>query len=49
MNEKKLTKSEKEAHLQADLEEMWQEESPSTARRTETADEVDGELGTRDV
>lgn len=41
------SKSEKEAHLQADLEEVWQDESPSTAKRTEVADEVDGELGTR--
>ncbi len=36
-----------EAHLNADLEEVWQEESPTTAQVTELADEVDGELGTR--
>lgn len=49
MTEKnKRTKSEKEAHLQAELEEIWQEESPLTAMRTEVADEVDGEPGTRD-
>ena len=41
------SKSEKEAHLQADLKEVWQDESPLTAKRTEVADEVDGELGTR--
>ena len=38
---------EHDAHLEAELEEVWQQESPETARRTEFADEVDGELGTR--
>lgn len=38
---------ERDAHLDAELEELWQQESPETARRTEFADEVDGELGTR--
>ncbi|MGO1539012.1 MAG: hypothetical protein ACTHW3_06510 [Leucobacter sp.] len=33
--------------LRADLEETWQAESPSTARNTSFADEVDGRLGTR--
>lgn len=47
-NTSKLTKAEKEARLQAELEETWQSESPLTAKRTEFADEVDGELGTRD-
>lgn len=42
------TKAENEARLQAELEETWQEESPTTAKRTEFADEVDGELGTRE-
>ncbi len=42
------TNSGQEAQLQAELEEIWQEESPATAKRTEFADEVDGELGTRD-
>lgn len=37
-----------EADLSADLEEVWQEESLTTAANTETADEVDGELGTRE-
>jgi len=36
-----------EQELRADLEEIWQGESPATARRTEFADEVDGRLGTR--
>lgn len=36
-----------EQELRADLEEVWQGESPSTARRTDFADEVDGRLGTR--
>jgi hypothetical protein len=36
-----------DAELAADLEEIWQQESPDTARRTQVADEVDGELGTR--
>lgn len=40
-------KPDQEQHLRADLEETWQDESPSTAKRTETADEVDGRLGTR--
>ncbi|WP_449280883.1 hypothetical protein [Leucobacter sp.] len=40
---------EHDAHLEAELEEVWQQESPETARRTEFADEVDGELGTRAV
>lgn len=40
--------AEQEADLAADLEEIWQEESTTTAATTETADEVDGELGTRD-
>lgn len=37
-----------EAELSAELEEIWQEESITTASSTEIADEVDGELGTRD-
>ncbi|QBE49788.1 hypothetical protein [Leucobacter triazinivorans] len=37
----------RDAELNAELEEVWQQESPDTARRTEFADEVDGELGTR--
>ncbi|MGP5256480.1 hypothetical protein [Glutamicibacter ardleyensis] len=41
-------KQEQEAELAADLEATWQEESPSTARTTKFADEVDGELGTRE-
>lgn len=40
-------KPEKEQELRADLEETWQDESPSTARRTDFADEVDGRLNTR--
>lgn len=40
-------KKNKEANLAADLEQVWQEESPSTAAETKIADEVDGELGTR--
>lgn len=36
-----------EQELRADLEEVWQDESPSTARHTDIADEVDGRLGTR--
>lgn len=40
--------AEQEAELSADLEEIWQQESTTTAVATETADEVDGELGTRD-
>lgn len=36
-----------EQELRADLEEIWQGESPATARRTDFADEVDGRLGTR--
>jgi hypothetical protein len=36
-----------EADLSAELEEVWQEESITTAA-TEIADEVDGELGTRE-
>lgn len=39
---------EQEAELSAELEEVWQEESVTTAAATETADEVDGELGTRE-
>ena len=39
--------SDLERHLSADLEEIWQEESPTTAKVTDLADEVDGELGTR--
>jgi len=39
---------EQEAELSAELEEVWQEESVTTAAATETADEIDGELGTRD-
>lgn len=39
--------SELERHLSANLEETWQEESPTTATVTDFADEVDGELGTR--
>lgn len=40
-------KPEKEQELRADLEELWQDESPATARETDFADEVDGRLGTR--
>lgn len=40
-------KPEKEQELRADLEELWQGESPNTARETDFADEVDGRLGTR--
>ena len=40
-------KKQKEANLAADLEQVWQEESPETASHTKFADEVDGELGTR--
>lgn len=36
-----------EQELRADLEEVWQDESPMTARRTDFADEVDGRLNTR--
>lgn len=43
----KKSKSEKEAELAADLESIWQDEAPLTAKRTDFADEVDGELGTR--
>lgn len=46
--EKHNTEPLEEAELAADLEEVWQEESATTAATTETADEVDGELGTRD-
>lgn len=38
---------EEERNLRAELEELWQEESPATAKVTHVADEVDGELGTR--
>lgn len=38
---------EEERKLRAELEEIWQEESPETAKVTDLADEVDGELGTR--
>lgn len=38
----------KEQVLRADLEERWQDESPETARITDLADEVDGNLGTRE-
>lgn len=41
------SKQKKEANLAADLEQVWQEESPQTAAETKFADEVDGELGTR--
>ncbi|SJN08971.1 hypothetical protein FM113_04900 [Leucobacter sp. 7(1)] len=40
---------EQEAELAADLEELWQEESPDTARRTEFAEQVDGDPDTREV
>ena len=43
----KNAKAKKEANLAADLEAIWQEEAPLTAKRTNFADEVDGELGTR--
>lgn len=43
----KKSKAKKEANLAADLEAIWQEEAPLTAKRTNFADEVDGELGTR--
>ncbi|WP_028244947.1 hypothetical protein [Pseudoclavibacter soli] len=33
--------------LRADLEQVWQDESPATAAETEFADQVDGRLGTR--
>lgn len=46
-SEPRKSKNEKEAHLQADLEATWQEEAPATARRTDFADQVDGEIGTR--
>ncbi len=38
----------KEQILRANLEERWQDESPQTARMTDLADEVDGNLGTRE-
>lgn len=41
------SKAKKEANLAADLEAVWQDEAPLTAKRTNFADEVDGELGTR--
>ncbi|MGP9487450.1 hypothetical protein ACT3UD_07855 [Glutamicibacter sp. 287] len=41
-------KKAQEAELAADLEEIWQEESPTTAEATKSADEVDGKFGTRD-
>lgn len=40
---------EQEAELAADLEEIWQEESPDTARRTQVAEEVDGDPDTREL
>ncbi len=40
---------EQEAELAADLEEVWQEESPDTARRTQVAEEVDGDPDTREL
>lgn len=46
-NEDRRLDAVEEAALDADLEEVWQDESPQTAAATETADEVDGELGTR--
>lgn len=39
--------SRSEAELRADLEQVWQDESPATAAQTEFADQVDGHLGTR--
>ncbi len=42
------TNPRKEQALRADLEEVWQDESPQTARLTDLADEVDGNLGTRE-
>ncbi|MEF9982416.1 MAG: hypothetical protein RR762_13565 [Glutamicibacter sp.] len=39
--------AQEEAELSAELEEIWQEESITTAATTEIADEVEGELGTR--
>lgn len=44
---RQYTKPAQEQELRADLEEIWQGESPATARRTEFADQVDGRLGTR--
>lgn len=41
------SKQQKEATLAANLEQIWQEESPTTAASTKFADEVDGQLGTR--
>ncbi|MCW2288227.1 hypothetical protein EDF60_0844 [Leucobacter luti] len=41
--------ADQDAELSADLEELWQEESPDTARRTETAEEVDGDPDTREA
>lgn len=46
-DQEKLTKAEKEARLQYDLEATWQDEAPQTAKRTEFVDQVDGEIGTR--
>lgn len=40
-------KPEQEQELRADLEEIWQDEAPLTARVTDVADEVDGRLNTR--
>lgn len=42
------TNPSKEQVLRADLKERWQDESPQTARMTDLADEVDGNLGTRE-
>ena len=47
-NNPDLDHVQEEAELSAELEEIWQEESITTAASTEIADEVDGELGTRD-
>lgn len=46
-SEAEYEKPVQEQILRADLEETWQAESPSTARTTNFADEVDGRLGTR--
>lgn len=40
-------KPKQEQQLRAELEEVWQDESPLTAQVTDFADEVDGRLNTR--
>ncbi|GAA3940726.1 hypothetical protein [Pseudoclavibacter caeni] len=46
-NRARAAAARRDAAHDADLEQLWQDESPSTARHTEVADQVDGELGTR--